>query len=56
MKKMSDELPVLWTYNHTDMKTWPWVACNTFRQRNGTFIVEWIKNPGFKFAHLMKNY
>lgn len=49
-------LPRLWKYRPDDITTWAWLECLVSRSDLRPPIIQWVKNPEFKYAHLMKNY
>lgn len=48
-------LKKLFPYDKHDRSTWPYLTC-VFRGTPRHLYVIWVKNPEFKYGHLIKNY
>lgn len=48
-------LKKIFPYSIQDKTTWPWINClvNVYKDKTS---VKWIKNPTFKYGHLIKGY
>ncbi len=59
-----DEVPILkklWPYSKDDKSTWPWLTCmiggrKTADGKQELYVTKWVKNPDFKYGHLIKGY
>ncbi len=56
MKKKANCLPMLFPYNHEDKTTWPYLDCKIAEHGREKRIASWVKNPNFKYGHLIKGY
>ncbi len=51
----NDVMKKLWPYDYSNQDTWPWLTCNVAGEEIA-YISSWIKNPKFKYGHLIKGY
>lgn len=51
-----DPMNKLWQFKINDKTTWPYLDCQVSSKDGKPYIKKWIKNPDFKYKHLMKNY
>lgn len=56
MKKKDNVLPMLFPYKHDDKTTWPYIDCNIYDNGEMRKVSSWVKNPDFKYGHLIKGY
>jgi len=45
----------LWPYHYDDIDTWPWLECKIAGDEI-RYVSMWVKNPNFKYGHLIKGY
>lgn len=58
MTKKKDKLkflPKLYNFNYDDKTTWAYSGCLISGSEKDP-VVTWIKNPKFKYSHLLENY
>jgi hypothetical protein len=52
---LKSPLPVLFPINKEDKNTWPWLDCEYYETKK-SFTIKWVKNPNFKYGHLIPGY
>jgi hypothetical protein len=53
IKIIFNPLPAIWRYDNDDISTWLWIDCLISRHNEDQLSVRWIKNPEFKYNHLL---
>lgn len=48
-------LQQLFPYDKDDITTWPWIDCSVSGSTDNPKVT-WIKNPDFKYGHLIADY
>lgn len=46
---------ILYSYSFEDKSTWAYLGCEVIG-KGSEMKIEWIKNPDFKYSHLIKGY
>ncbi len=50
-----ESLPCLWKFDINDQTTWPYVSY-VLIGKGDKKTIKWLKNPFFKYGHLIKGY
>jgi hypothetical protein len=55
-QKKEHKLKKLWPYQYDDETTWPYLDCMLGESYGNISVKNWVKNPDFKYGHLIKGY